>query len=186
MFPNCSNNVRFPTKNITTLNYKTRQVQPQCRLCSLSVTRCSMKHRSSKNVQGSDLGWLNRDRLQEVKTGLAAQHKWIPVQNLPFPEVVLYAYAADRAPFPTYVCLPSGLYKARTGQVVAQTGPDQEILPLSGIYFFDGWRVHPTLPIPGHLPRTKEAPVQDIALTAPAPGIEPTRSPEEERHPCDC
>ena len=37
-----------------------------------------------------------------------------------------------------------------------------------------------TLPIPGHLPRTKEAPVQDIALTAPAPGTEPTRSPEEE------
>ena len=63
---------------------------------------------------------------------------------------------------------------------MAQTGPDQEILPLSGIYFFDGWRVHPTLPIPGHLPRTKEAPVQDIALTAPAPGTEPTRSPEEE------
>ena len=105
-------------------------------------------------VRGSDLGWLNRDRLQEVKTGLAAQHKWIPVQNLPFPEVVLYAYAADRTPFPTYVCLPSGLYKARTGQIVAQTGPDQEILPLSGIYFFDGWRVHPTLPIRGHLPRT--------------------------------
>ena len=40
-------------------------------------------------VRGSDLVWLNRDRLQEVKTGLAAQHKWIPVQNLPFPEVVL-------------------------------------------------------------------------------------------------
>ena len=73
-------------------------------------------------VRGSDLAWLNRDRLQEVKAGLAAEHKWIPVQNLPFPEVVLYAYAADRTPFPTYVCLPSGLYKARTGQIVAQTG----------------------------------------------------------------
>ena len=80
-------------------------------------------------VRGSDLVWLNRDCLQEVKTGLAAHHKWIPVQNLPFPEVVLYAYAADRTPFPT--CLPSGLYKARTGQIVAQTGPDQEILPLA-------------------------------------------------------
>ena len=114
-------------------------------------------------VRGSDLRWLNRDRLQEVQTGLAAQHKWIPPdQNLPFPEVVLYAYAADRTPFPTYVCLPSGLYKARTGQVVAQTGPEQEILSLPGIYFFDGWRVHPTLPIPDHLPRAKEAPVQGI------------------------
>ena len=131
-------------------------------------------------VRGSDLRWLNRDRIQEVKIGLASQHKWIPVQNLPFPEVVLYAYAADRTPFPTYVCLPSGLYKARTGHVVAQTGPEQEILPLPGIYFFDGWRTHPRLPIPGHLPRTKDAPVQDTALSAPAPGTEPTRSPEEE------
>jgi len=112
-------------------------------------------------VRGSDLAWLNRDRLQEVKAGLAAEHKWIPVQNLPFPEVVLYAYAADRTPFPTYVCLPSGLYKARTGQIVAQTGPEQEILPLPGMYFFDGWRVHPTLPIPSNLPRTKEAPVRE-------------------------
>ena len=131
-------------------------------------------------VRGSDLRWLNRDRLQEVQTGLAAQHKWIPVQNLPFPEVVLCAYAADRTPFSTYVCLPSELYKARTGQVVAQTGPEQEILSLPGIYFFDGWRVYPTLPIPDHLPRAKEAPVQGIALTAPTPGTEPTRSPEEE------
>ena len=71
-------------------------------------------------------------------------------------------------PFPTYVCLPSGLYKARTGQVVAQTGPEQEILSLPGIYFFDGWRIHPTLPISDHLPSAKEAPVQDVALTAPA------------------
>ena len=84
-------------------------------------------------VRGSDLRWLNRERLQEVKTGLATQHKWIPEQTLPFSEVVLYAYAADRTPFPTYVCLPSGLYKARTGQVVAQTGPEQEILSLPGI-----------------------------------------------------
>ena len=110
-------------------------------------------------VRGSDLRWLNRERLQEVKAGLATQHKWLPEQNLPFSEVVLYAYAADRTPFPTYVCLPSGLYKARTGQVVAQTGPEQEILSLPGIYFFDGWRLHPKLPIPDHLPRAKEAPV---------------------------
>ena len=53
------------------------------------------------------LGGLTGDRFQEVKTGLAAQHKWIPVQALPFTDVVLYAYAADRTHFPTYVCLPS-------------------------------------------------------------------------------
>ena len=79
--------------------------------------------------------------------------------------------------FATISCI---VHKARTGQVVAQTGPEQEILSLSGMYFFDGWRVHPTLPIPDHLPRAKEAPVLDIARTAPTPGTEPTRSPEEE------
>ena len=64
------------------------------------------------------------------------------------------------------------LYKARAGQVVAQTGPEQEILSLPSIYFFDGWQLHPKLPIPDHLPRVKEAPVQSTALTAPAPGTD--------------
>ena len=40
--------------------------------------------------------------------------------------------------------------------------------------------VHPTLPIPSNLPRTKEAPVRDIAPATPPAGTEPTRSPEEE------
>ena len=48
------------------------------------------------------------------------------------------------------------------------------------MYFFDGWREHPTLPIPSDLPRTKEAPVRDIAPATPSAGTEPTRSPEEE------
>ena len=113
-----------------------------------------------------------RDRLQEVKAGLAAKHLWIPVQTLPFAEVVLYAYAADRTPYPTYVCLPSGLYKARNGQIVAQTSPDQEIIPLSGMYFFDGWQVHPTLPIPViyHAPKKRQS---EISLT---PHPQPVRS----------
>ena len=145
--------------------------------CCTEILRCV--HRLVL-VRGSDLAWLNRDRLQEVKAGLAAEHKWIPMQNLPFLEVVLCAYAADRTPFPTYVCLPSELYKARTGQIVAQTGPEQEILPLPGMYFFDGWRAHPTLPIPSNLPRTKEAPVRDITHATPSASAEPTRSPEEE------
>ena len=79
------------------------------------------------------------------------------------------------------MCLPSGLYNARTGRVLAQAGPEQEITPLPGIYFFDGWRVHPTLVIPANLPSTKEAPVCDVE--APAHGTantEQPRSPEEE------
>ena len=80
-------------------------------------------------VRGSDLRWLNRERLQEVQAGLESHHKWLPEQDLPFTEVVLYAYAADRTPYPTYVCLPSGLYKARTGQVVAQTAQERRSCP---------------------------------------------------------
>ena len=55
-------------------------------------------------VRGSDLRWLDRARFQEIQAGLRTQHKWLPRQHLPFSEVVLYAYAADRTPFPTYVC----------------------------------------------------------------------------------
>ena len=42
-------------------------------------------------VRGLDLRWLNRERLQEVQTGLASHHKWLLEQDLPFTEVVLYA-----------------------------------------------------------------------------------------------
>ena len=62
----------------------------------------------------------------QARTG----HKWIPAQQLPYNETILYAYAADRTNRPTYVCLPSGLYNARAGRVLAQSGPDQEITPL--------------------------------------------------------
>ena len=81
------------------------------------------------------LGMAEQGTLQEIQAGLRVQHKWLSEQNLPFSEVVLYAYAADRTHSPTYVCLPSGLYKARTGHIVPQTGPEQEILSLPGIYF---------------------------------------------------
>ena len=109
-------------------------------------------------VRGSSLEWLKRERLQEA-------------QN---------AYAADCTPYPTYVCLPSGLYKARNGQVVSRTGPTREILPLPGIYFFDGWRVHPTLTLPADLPQTKDTPVRGTTLAPPTDNKDPSRTPEEE------
>ena len=68
-----------------------------------------------------------------------------------------------------------------TGRVLPQTGPSQEITPLPGIYFFDGWRVQPTLDIPSNLPSTKEAPAYGGGTTTHnLRGTEPTRSPEEE------
>ena len=132
-------------------------------------------------VRASDLDWLKGDRLKDLRAQARVGHKWIPAQQLPYTELILYAYAADRTNRPTYVCLPSGLYNAGTGRVLAQAGPEQEITPLLGIYFFDGWRVHPTLVIPANLPITKEAPVCDVE--APAHGTantEQPRSPEEE------
>ena len=132
-------------------------------------------------VRASDLEWLRRDRLQDLQAHVTAGHRWIPEQQLPYQEIILYAYAADRTNRPTYVCLPSGLYNARTGRVLAQAGPEQEITPLPGIYFFDGWRVRPALVIPDNLPSTKEAPVWDVEASAHSPAsAEPPRSPEEE------
>ena len=132
-------------------------------------------------MRASDLGWLRGDRLKDLQAQVRTSHRWIPAQQLPFDEIFLYAYAADRTSRPTYVCLPSGLYNARTGRILAQAGPEQEITPLPGIYFFDGWRVQPTLVIPDNLPITKEAPVCDAEASAPSTSwTEPTRSPEEE------
>ena len=132
-------------------------------------------------VRASDLDWLRGDRLKDLQAQATAGHKWIPAQQLPYGEIILYAYAADRTNRPTYVCLPSGLYNARAGRVLAQAGPEQEITPLPGIYFFDGWRVHPTLVIPADLPSTKEAPVCDVEAPAHSTAsTEPPRSPEEE------
>ena len=105
-------------------------------------------------VRASDLDWLRGDRLKDLQAHATAGHKWIPAQQLPYHEIILYAYAADRTNRPTYVCLPSGLYNARTGRVLAQAGPEQEITLLPGIYFLMGgvdiqhWSSPPTYQAP--------------------------------------
>ena len=101
---------------------------------------------------------LQKDKhsLRDLYQTATAGHNWLPVQN-PFDELILFAYAADRTPRPTYVCLPP------------QTGPSQEITPLPGIYFFDGWRVQPTLDIPSNLPSTEEAPAHGVGTTTRNP-----------------
>ena len=76
--------------------------------------------------------------------------------------------------------LPTGLHKARTGALVPRQGPNQEIIPLPGMYFFDGWRVQPSLKIPDNLPQTQDMPVR-IRARAPVEGAVPARqTPEEE------
>ena len=94
-------------------------------------------------MRGYKLDWLRHELLRKTREGCAQGHNWIPKQDLPFTEIVLYAYAADCTPYPTYVLLPTGLHKARTGALVPRQGP-QKIIPLPGMYFFDGWRVEPS------------------------------------------
>ena len=50
-------------------------------------------------VRASDFDWLQKDQhyLRHLHQ-IAAGHNWIPVQNLPFDELILFAYAADRTP----------------------------------------------------------------------------------------
>ena len=130
-------------------------------------------------VRVSDLDWLKGDRLKDLQAHVTAGHKWIPVQQLPFAEIILYAYAADRTNRPTYVCLPSGLYNARTGRVLAQAGPEQEITPVPGIYFFDGWRVHPTLVIPPTYQAPKKH--QYVMLKPPHTALQTQNNPGRRR-----
>ena len=131
-------------------------------------------------VKTSNLAWLRGDRLRALLDDAAAGHNWIPIQNLPQNEVVLFAYAADRTSRPTYICLPSGLYSARSGRILEQAGHYQEITPLPGMYFFDGWRVQPTIDIPTNLPVTQDAPELDTETTErKSANTEPSRSPEE-------
>ena len=52
-------------------------------------------------VRASDLDWLKGDRLKDLQAQARAGHKWIPAQQLPYNETILYAYAADRTNRPT-------------------------------------------------------------------------------------
>ena len=71
-------------------------------------------------VRASDLDWLQKDQhfLRNLHQIAAAGHNWIPVQDLPFNELILFAYAADRTP-ETYVCMPT----IRIVSCTYRTGP---------------------------------------------------------------
>ena len=56
------------------------------------------------------------------------------------------------------------LWSHNSVRSVERAGPLQEIIPLPGIYFFDGWRVHPSLIIQANLPQ-----IQDVPFFRPTP-----------------
>ena len=75
----------------------------------------------------------------------------------------------------THICL------ARSGRILQQSGPNQEVMPLPGIYFFDGWRVRPNMDIPTDLPRTRDPPEHDTQRPAKTTSTaEPLQTPDEE------
>jgi hypothetical protein len=64
-------------------------------------------------TKASNLDWLTRDKhaMRDLCTvAKEGSHHWVPAQDLPFNEVILFAYAADHSSRPTYVCLLSGPY----------------------------------------------------------------------------
>ena len=77
--------------------------------------------------------------------------------------------------------LSSGLYHARSGRVLQQSGPNQEVTPLPGIYFFDGGRVRPCMQIPTDLPQSRDPPERDVQRpAATATTTESSQTPDEE------
>ena len=135
-------------------------------------------------AKASNLDWLTRDRHAMRDLSAVARegsNHWVLIQDLPFDEIILFAYAADHSSRPTYVCLPSGLYHARNGRILQQSGPNQEVTPLPGIYFFDGWRVRPCLKIPTNLPRAQDPPEHDTQPSSTtAHTAEQPQTPDEE------
>ena len=135
-------------------------------------------------VKCSDIEWLRRNQrgMREL-TAVAedGQNNWVPLQNLPSPEIILFGYAADRSSRPTCVCLPSGLYNARSGRVMERAGTYREVTPLPGILFFDAWRVEPIMNIPSNLPSAQDAPEEDALPSSPAsPRLDQAKAREEE------
>ena len=135
-------------------------------------------------AKSSDFNWLIQDRHALRDSSPVAEdgrNHWVPQQDLPFEEIIVFAYAADHSTRPTNVCLPSSLHNARTGRVLQPTGPYREVIPLPGILFFDAWRVEPTLDIPSNLPSAQDAPEEDTTASSPtSPKIDQAKAREEE------
>ena len=54
-------------------------------------------------AKSSDFDWLLRDRHVLRELGAVAedgQNHWVPLQELPFEEIILFAYAADHSSLP--------------------------------------------------------------------------------------
>jgi hypothetical protein len=60
-------------------------------------------------------------------------------------------------------------FHARSGRVLQQSGPNQKVTPLPGMYFFDGWRVRPCMKIPTDHPNRGTHPNVMFSAQQPQP-----------------
>ena len=142
------------------------------------------------NPKNSDIGWcllnardMNGLRETEEMKYTQQSHRNIhrcPCRLCPWAFMKPFSLAADATPLPTYICLPSGLYRSRTGRMVERESRYQEIISLPGIFFFDGWRVQPSLKIPANVPLTQDVPDRGTPRAKAAEEKKETRQPEEE------
>ena len=59
-------------------------------------------------AKASNFDWLTRDKHAMRDLSAVAKegsHHWVPIQDLPFDEIIFFAYAADHSSRRTYVCL---------------------------------------------------------------------------------
>ena len=95
-------------------------------------------------VRGYELDWL-REELHEKqgkdvhKDIIGSRSKISPSQKLFCMPMLPTARHIQHM----FCCRP--VCTTRTGALVPRQGPTQEIIPLPGMYFFDGWRVEPSL-----------------------------------------
>ena len=175
-----------PASVILVMRLRWRIIQPRTPPAELQKERCSFfdtrPAESSAAAAAPWYEWIARDRRDEVYSAVTSKHPWMPEQTLPsgFHETIIFGYAADATPLPTYVCLPSGLYRSRTGRMVEREGRHQEIISLPGIFFFDGWRVQPSLIVPGNVPQTRDVPDGGTPRAKAAEAKDETPQPEEE------
>ena len=120
-------------------------------------------------------------RRHPVYAAVTSKHPWTPEQTLPsgFNETILFGYAADATPLPTYICLPSGLYRSRTGRMVEREGKRQEIISFQE----SSSLMQPSLKIPANVPQTKDVPDRGTPPGTPRAQTkdkDDARQPEEE------
>ena len=104
------------------------------------------------------------------------------IQDLPFDDLFACSHSSR---YVGLSCLAACIMRA-AGRILQQSRPNQEVMPLPGIYFFDGWRVRPCMDIPTDLPRTKDPPEHDTQLpAATSPTAEPPNTGQRSpRHTC--